>query len=100
MEQGAVLESLSVLMKGEALPPWSRWHGIPSQPYEADAVAPDRQRRKTADAASRERRSPRSARSLQKWLRAPSPPAEVGAAAGAGDRSAVDASNNVHTTAA
>jgi non-ribosomal peptide synthetase-like protein len=63
MEEGAALESLSVLMKGEALPPWSRWHGIPSQPYQK---LPTTQgpRDRQADATWRSRRSVRSGRSV------------------------------------
>jgi non-ribosomal peptide synthetase-like protein len=34
MELGAWLAPLSVLMKGETLPPLSRWHGIPTQQME------------------------------------------------------------------
>jgi non-ribosomal peptide synthetase-like protein len=30
MEPGAVLEPLSLLMKGETMPETSRWHGIPT----------------------------------------------------------------------
>jgi non-ribosomal peptide synthetase-like protein len=33
MQRGSTLGSLSVLMKGETLPPMSRWRGIPSEPY-------------------------------------------------------------------
>ena len=40
------LGPLSVLMKGEVLPSWSRWHGIPSQPMELPGKRDDRQRRK------------------------------------------------------
>jgi non-ribosomal peptide synthetase-like protein len=68
MEEGATLQSLSVLMKGEALPPWSRWHGIPSQPYETPPTAPYRRYRQAADAAWRSRRSSRDGRSLRQWL--------------------------------
>ncbi|MGA9951535.1 MAG: hypothetical protein WBQ24_25085 [Xanthobacteraceae bacterium] len=100
MERGATLESLSVLMKGEALPRWSRWHGIPSQPYETAAAAPDRQRLKAADTASRLRRGSRSSRSLRQWLPALSPPARVGAVESESGRVAADANNNIHDTAA
>ena len=31
LERGAELDSLSLLMKGESLPPGSRWRGIPAQ---------------------------------------------------------------------
>jgi non-ribosomal peptide synthetase-like protein len=31
MEEGAALGDLSLLMKGETLPAWSRWQGIPAQ---------------------------------------------------------------------
>jgi len=31
MEEGAALGYLSLLMKGETLPAWSRWQGIPAQ---------------------------------------------------------------------
>jgi len=34
MREGAALGDLSLLMKGETLPPWSRWEGIPAQPTE------------------------------------------------------------------
>jgi acetyltransferase-like isoleucine patch superfamily enzyme len=30
MEKGAVVGSLSLLMKGETMPTGSRWHGIPT----------------------------------------------------------------------
>jgi acetyltransferase-like isoleucine patch superfamily enzyme len=32
--EGAALGDLSLLMKGETLPAWSRWEGIPAQPAE------------------------------------------------------------------
>jgi acetyltransferase-like isoleucine patch superfamily enzyme len=31
MEEGAALGDLSLLMKGESLPAWSRWQGAPAQ---------------------------------------------------------------------
>jgi len=31
MREGSSLDSLSLLMKGEALPPWSRWEGSPAR---------------------------------------------------------------------
>ena len=34
MGEGAALGDLSLLMKGETLPAWSRWEGIPAQPAE------------------------------------------------------------------
>jgi non-ribosomal peptide synthetase-like protein len=34
MEEGAALGDLSLMMKGETLPAWSRWEGIPAQPAE------------------------------------------------------------------
>jgi non-ribosomal peptide synthetase-like protein len=34
MEEGAALGNLSLLMKGETLPAWTRWEGIPAQPAE------------------------------------------------------------------
>jgi non-ribosomal peptide synthetase-like protein len=40
MRPGAVLEPLSVLMKGETLPPSSRWTGIPTRPVTASADQP------------------------------------------------------------
>jgi non-ribosomal peptide synthetase-like protein len=40
MGPGSVLEPLSVLMKGETLPPSSRWTGIPTRPVEAMIEAP------------------------------------------------------------
>jgi non-ribosomal peptide synthetase-like protein len=41
MKRGASLGSLSVLMKGEVLPPETRWAGIPTRPV-APAIAPVR----------------------------------------------------------
>ncbi|MEX2034638.1 MAG: Pls/PosA family non-ribosomal peptide synthetase, partial [Xanthobacteraceae bacterium] len=35
MQRGSSLGALSVLMKGEVLPPFSRWAGIPTRPVEA-----------------------------------------------------------------
>ena len=32
MEQGASLGDLSLLMKGETLPAWTKWEGIPARP--------------------------------------------------------------------
>ena len=32
MAEGAALGDLSLLMKGEALPPWTNWQGIPARP--------------------------------------------------------------------
>ena len=32
IEEGAVLDNLSLLMKGESLPPWTHWRGIPARP--------------------------------------------------------------------
>jgi len=34
LAEGAALGDLSLLMKGETLPAWSRWEGIPAQPAE------------------------------------------------------------------
>jgi hypothetical protein len=34
LEEGAALGDLSLLMKGETLPAWSRWEGIPAQAAE------------------------------------------------------------------
>jgi hypothetical protein len=34
MEPGATLGDLSLLMKGETLPAWSQWQGIPAQRVE------------------------------------------------------------------
>jgi non-ribosomal peptide synthetase-like protein len=97
MERGATLESLSVLMKGEALPRWSRWHGIPSQPYETGGVARARLRHKASDTGPR---LWRSSRSLRQWLPALSPAASVGAIKTENDRVAADANDNIHDTAA
>jgi carbonic anhydrase/acetyltransferase-like protein (isoleucine patch superfamily) len=36
MHRGSSLGPFSVLMKGEALPPFTRWRGIPTEPVEAD----------------------------------------------------------------
>jgi non-ribosomal peptide synthetase-like protein len=38
MQLGAHLAPLSVLMKGEKLPPHSRWYGVPTQPMPETAV--------------------------------------------------------------
>jgi non-ribosomal peptide synthetase-like protein len=100
MEEGAALQSLSVLMKGEALPPWSRWHGIPSQPYETAAAAPHHRYRQAADAAWRSRRSPRAGRSLRQWLLDSRRPRRLDPAERKGDRTAVQAGHNIHDTAA
>jgi carbonic anhydrase/acetyltransferase-like protein (isoleucine patch superfamily) len=35
MQTGSYLAPLSVLMKGESLPPHSRWYGVPTQPMPA-----------------------------------------------------------------
>jgi non-ribosomal peptide synthetase-like protein len=69
MEQGSALGSLSVLMKGETLPSWSRWHGIPSQAAEISGTVQNRQRRQVTDATLRARRSSPTIRSLGRWLR-------------------------------
>jgi non-ribosomal peptide synthetase-like protein len=45
MELGSSLAPLSVLMKGETLPPLSRWYGIPTQPM------PERRPRPADDTA-------------------------------------------------
>jgi non-ribosomal peptide synthetase-like protein len=100
MEKGAALETLSVLMKGEALPSWSRWHGIPSQPYVSGDIAPDRQGRKATDAASDLQHGPQSAPSLPEWLRTLRPAANIGAAERKSDRDAADANDNIRDTAA
>lgn len=68
MEEGAALEPLSVLMKGEALPSWSRWHGVPSQPHQAPVTDQYRRDPQTADIALLTKRSARSARSLRQRL--------------------------------
>jgi non-ribosomal peptide synthetase-like protein len=99
MEEGAALQSLSVLMKGEALPPWSRWHGIPSQPYETVA-SQHRRHRQAADAAWRTRRSPRSARSLRQWLLDSRRPRRLDPVERKGDRNAIRGGHNIHDTAA
>jgi non-ribosomal peptide synthetase-like protein len=39
MQMGSYLAPLSVLMKGESLPPHSRWYGVPTQPMPAAAPA-------------------------------------------------------------
>ncbi len=100
MENGATLESLSVLMKGESLPRWSRWHGIPSQPCESESVGPDRQRLKAAGIASPPRRSAASTRSLQKWLRTLPRPARARTAESKSDPTAADANDKMHGAAA
>jgi len=38
MQRGSSLGALSVLMKGEVLPPFSRWAGIPTRPVEASTA--------------------------------------------------------------
>ena len=40
MQPGSTLGPLSVLMKGEVLPPASRWSGIPTQPAESSLAVP------------------------------------------------------------
>jgi non-ribosomal peptide synthetase-like protein len=35
--EGAALGDLSLLMKGETLPPWTKWEGIPAQPAPANS---------------------------------------------------------------
>jgi non-ribosomal peptide synthetase-like protein len=42
MKRGSSLSSLSVLMKGEVLPEFTRWIGIPTRALEASAVRPVR----------------------------------------------------------
>jgi hypothetical protein len=32
LEEGAALGDLSLLMKGETLPAWTSWEGIPARP--------------------------------------------------------------------
>jgi acetyltransferase-like isoleucine patch superfamily enzyme len=39
MQTGSYLAPLSVLMKGESLPPHSRWYGVPTQPMPASPAA-------------------------------------------------------------
>ncbi|MEX0643113.1 MAG: Pls/PosA family non-ribosomal peptide synthetase, partial [Pirellulales bacterium] len=39
MRPGSSIDSLSLLMKGEKLPPNSRWHGIPTRPVRGPATA-------------------------------------------------------------
>lgn len=99
MEEGAALGSLSVLMKGEALPPWSRWHGIPSQPYETLGTEQNRLHGQADPAALRARRSARSARSLRHWLLA-SRPGRLDPVERKNDRTAVQGGYNIHDTAA
>jgi non-ribosomal peptide synthetase-like protein len=100
MEEGAALQSLSVLMKGETLPSWSRWHGIPSQPYETLATAQNRRHRQAADAALRSRRSARSTRSLRQWLLASGRPRRLDTIERKSERNAVQGGHNIHDTAA
>jgi hypothetical protein len=38
MQRGSSLGALSVVMKGEVLPPFSRWAGIPTRPVEASTA--------------------------------------------------------------
>ena len=45
MQQGSWLAPLSVLMKGETLPPLSRWYGIPTQPMPDTPGLPPARRR-------------------------------------------------------
>ncbi len=71
MEEGAALESLSVLMKGEALPSWSRWQGIPSQMCDIRSTA---QRQNAAERSLRSRRTTRTSRSLRQSLLASTAP--------------------------
>jgi non-ribosomal peptide synthetase-like protein len=66
MERGSTLGPLSVLMKGEVLPSWSRWHGIPSQPMVSVASGQARQHRKVSRA--RGRPLPRGSQSLRHCL--------------------------------
>jgi non-ribosomal peptide synthetase-like protein len=69
MGSGSVLGPLSVLMKGESLPNWSRWHGIPSQPMEWPATRQQgRQRPKLAKTSVRGRVSPQADRVLKNHL--------------------------------
>ena len=69
MGSGSVLGPLSVLMKGEALPNWSCWHGIPSQPMERSAMRQKEWRRpKLAKTSVRDRISPRADRVLKERL--------------------------------
>ena len=65
---GSNLGPLSVLMKGEVLPSWSRWHGIPSQPMELPGKRDDRQRRKLDRTFTRGRALPRADRALKQRL--------------------------------
>ena len=98
MDEGAVLGPLSVLMKGEALPRWSHWHGVPSQPAESTVVAQDNQPRKATDTVAHQRRPSRRTRVLRQWLlssSAASPSAQGGRA-----RSASGNGHNVQDTAA
>jgi len=41
MQKGSVLGPLSLLMKGEILPPYSRWYGIPTEPYDFPSPTPE-----------------------------------------------------------
>lgn len=69
MEEGSELGSLSVLMKGETLPRWSRWHGVPSQAVEMSGAARQRHRRATMPTFQL-RLATRKDRSLRHWLQA------------------------------
>lgn len=66
MESGSTLGPLSVLMKGEVLPPWSAWHGIPSEPLELREPLQNNPRRKISPV--RGRALPGSNQSLRRRL--------------------------------
>ena len=40
LEEGAALGDLSLLMKGEMLPAWTSWEGIPALPGDTPALKP------------------------------------------------------------
>lgn len=99
MDEGAALGPLSVLMKGEALPRWSRWHGVPSQPSESYATAKDRQRPKMANTKGYSNSPARRDLSLRQWLLRSSAVTPIAARRGR-DRAAAEASRNMQDTAA
>jgi non-ribosomal peptide synthetase-like protein len=61
MKDGSSLAPLSVLMKGETLPPHTRWHGIPSEPEIARPTVPVQERPRVAASWDGRRRQSRVA---------------------------------------
>ena len=69
MGPGSVLGPLSVLMKGETLPAWSLWHGIPSQRMARPAMPTQgRHRPKLVRTSVRGQLSPRTGQALRQRL--------------------------------